>query len=73
MYVSSNGDNHNYKASGHCRHYSSLTDIHSEVQAISSLYKIQEEFPDMYTYIKFPFGIMDYDGLKSKNVTKYIS
>ena len=42
--------------------------------AISSLtnilYKTQEEFPGMYTYVKFPFGSMDYDGLKSKNVTK---
>ena len=46
---------------------SKLTDIPSEVQvqqAISCLYKKQEEFPDKYTYAKFPFGIMDYDGLK---------
>ena len=46
---------------------SSLTDIPSEVQDI---HKKQEEFPDMYTHVKFPFGIMDYDGLKSKNITK---
>ena len=44
-----------------------LTDIPSEIQvrqAIFSLYKKQEEFPDMYTYAKFPFGILDFDGLK---------
>ena len=36
---------------------SSLTDIPSEIQVrqtIFSLYKKQEEFPDMYTYVKFP-------------------
>ena len=46
---------------------SELTDIPSEVQirqAISSLYKKKEECPDKYTYVKFPFGSMDYDGLQ---------
>ena len=46
---------------------SSLTDIPSEIQvrqAIFSLYKKQEEFNDMYTYVKFPYGILDFDGLK---------
>ena len=33
-------------------------------QAISNLYKKQEEVPSQYTYVKFPFGILDYDGLK---------
>lgn len=46
---------------------STLTEIPSQSQvrgAISKLHKKQEEFPDKYTYIKFPFGIMEYDGLK---------
>jgi hypothetical protein len=33
-------------------------------QAISNLYKKQEVVPIHYTYVKFPFGILDYDGLK---------
>lgn len=45
----------------------SLTSIPSESQvrqAISKLYKKQEEFPDKVTYAKFPFGTLDFDGLK---------
>ena len=45
----------------------SLTDIPSDSQvrqAISKLYKKQEEFPDKLTYAKFPFGTLDFDGLK---------
>ena len=44
----------------------SLTTIPSEPQvrqAISMLYKKQEEFPDKFSYIKFPFGMIDYEGL----------
>ena len=33
-------------------------------QAISNLYKKQEEVPNQLSYIKFPFGILDYDGLQ---------
>ena len=35
-------------------------------QAISNLYKKQEEVPSQYTYMKFPFGILDYDELKKR-------
>ena len=33
-------------------------------QAISNLYKKQEAVSDQFSYIKFPFGILDYDGLQ---------
>ena len=29
------------------------------------LYKAKEEFPDKLSYVKFPFGILDYDGLRT--------
>ena len=32
-------------------------------QAISNLYT-KQEVPSQYTYVKFQFGILDYDGLK---------
>ena len=44
----------------------SLTEIPSEPQvrqAISKLYKRREEHPEKFSYVKFPFGMMDYDGL----------
>ena len=44
-----------------------LVEIPSEIQvrrAISKLYKQTEERSDRFSYIKFPFGIMDYDGLQ---------
>ena len=46
--------------------FGSLIDIPSELQvrqAISDLYKQQSDYPDMFSYIKFPFGIIGYDGL----------
>ena len=33
-------------------------------QAICNLYKNQEAVPHQFSYVKFPFGILDYDGLK---------
>ena len=45
----------------------SLVEIPSEIQirqAISELYKKKEEHPDTFSYIKFPFGMIDFDGLK---------
>ena len=33
-------------------------------QAISNLYKKQEMVSDQFSYVKFPFGILDYDGLQ---------
>ena len=33
-------------------------------QAISNLYKKQEAVSDQFSYIKFPFGILDYDRLQ---------
>ena len=33
-------------------------------QAISNLYKKQEAAPDQFNYVKFPFGVLDYDGLQ---------
>ena len=44
-----------------------LVEIASEIQvrqAISKLYKQKEEHPDKFSYIKFPFGMIDYDGLQ---------
>ena len=44
-----------------------LVEIPSEIQvrqAISKLYKKREEDPDKFSYIKFPFGMIDYDGLQ---------
>ena len=44
-----------------------LVEIPSEIQvrqAISKLYKQKEEHPDKFSYIKFPFGMIDYDGLQ---------
>ena len=44
-----------------------LVEIPSEIdvcQAISKLYKNKEEHPDKFAYIKFPFGMIDYDGLQ---------
>ena len=44
----------------------SLTEIPSETQvrqAISKMYKTQEEHPHEFSYMKFPFGMIDYDGL----------
>ena len=32
-------------------------------QAISNLHKQQSDYPDKFSYIKFPFGIIGYDGL----------
>ena len=45
--------------------FGSLIDIPSELQvrqAISNLCKHQSDYPDMFSYIKFPFGIIGYDG-----------
>ena len=47
---------------------SRLTEIPSEFQvhqAMGKLQKQREEFPDKYNYIKFPFGMMDFDGLST--------
>ena len=47
---------------------SRLTEIPSEFQvhqAMSKLQKQREEFPDKFTYRKFPFGMMDFDGLSN--------
>ena len=33
-------------------------------QAISNLYKKQEAVPDEFSYVKFPFGILDFNGLQ---------
>ena len=44
-----------------------LVEIPSEIQvrqAISKLYKQKEEHSDKFSYIKFRFGMMDYDGLQ---------
>ena len=44
-----------------------LVEIPSEIevrQAVSNLYKQKEEHPDTFSYIKFPFGMIDYDGLQ---------
>lgn len=44
----------------------SLIEIPSEHQvrqAISKLCKKQEKYPDMFSYIKFSFGMIDYEGL----------
>ena len=44
----------------------SLAEIPTELQvrqAISELYKKREEFSDKYSYIRFSFGMIDYDGL----------
>ena len=44
-----------------------LVEIPSEIQvrqAISKLYKQTEEHSDKFSYIKFPFGMMDYDRLQ---------
>ena len=44
----------------------SLITIPSELQvrqAITKLYEKQEEFPDKFSYIKFPTGTFDYGGL----------
>ena len=43
-----------------------LVEIPSEIHvhhAISKLYKNKEEHPDKFAYVKFPFGMIDYDGL----------
>ena len=50
----------------------SLAEIPTELQvhqAISELYK-KEEFSDKYSYIRFSFGMIDYDGL-SRLLTYY--
>ena len=56
---------------------SSLTEIpceHQVRQAISKLCKKHEEHPDKFSYIKFPFGMMDYDGLNMlANYHEYIA
>ncbi len=46
-----------------------LVEIPSEIDVcqttiFSKLYKNKEEHPDKFAYIKFPFGIIDYDGLQ---------
>ena len=44
-----------------------LVEIPSEIQvrqAISKLYKKKEEDPDKFSYIQFPFGVIDYEGLQ---------
>ena len=44
-----------------------LAEIPSErqiIEAISILYKEKEKNPKNYVYIKFPFGILCYEGLK---------
>ena len=44
-----------------------LVEIPSEIhvcQAISKLYKNKEGHPDKFAYIKFLFGMIDYDGLQ---------
>ena len=44
-----------------------LVEILSEIQvrqAISKLYKNKEEHPDKFAYVKFLFGMIDYDGLQ---------
>ena len=46
----------------------SLIEIPSQFQvrqAISMLCKKQEEHPDKFSYIKFPFGMIDYGGLNA--------
>ena len=46
----------------------SLIEIPSQLQvrqAISMLCKKQEEYPDKFSYIKFPFGMIDYGGLNA--------
>ena len=54
-----------------------LVEIPSEIhvrQAISKLYKNKEERPDKFAYVKFPFGLIDYDGLQMlKTYHKYIA
>ena len=58
--------------SGECRQdlveINDIREIPSEFQvrqAITELYKKGEESPDKCVYIKFPYGIMDYDGLST--------
>ena len=44
-----------------------LVEIPSEIQvrqAISKRYKNKEERSDKFAYVKFPFGMIDYDGLQ---------
>ena len=43
---------------------SSLTEIPSELQVRQAISKLHKEHPDKFSYITFPFGMMDYDGLK---------
>ena len=46
----------------------SLIEIPSQLQvrqAISMLCKKQEEHPDKFSYMKFPFGMIDYGGLNA--------
>ena len=46
--------------------FGSLIEIPCELQvrqAISNLHKQQSDYPDKFSYIKFPFGIIGYDGL----------
>ena len=46
--------------------FGSLIEIPCELQvrqAISNLRKQQSDYPDKFSYIKFPFGIIGYDGL----------
>ena len=54
-----------------------LVEIPSEIdvrQAISKLYKNKEEHPDKFAYVKFPFGMIDYDGLQMlRTYHKYIA
>ena len=50
----------------------SVIKISSELQvcqAISKLYEKQEEFPDTFSYIKFPSGTFDYEGLHITNIS----
>ena len=58
--------------SGECRQdlvdMNDIREIPSDFQvrqATTELYKKREESPDKFVYIKFPCGIMDYDGLST--------
>ena len=51
-----------------------LVEIPSKIQvcqAISKLYKQKEEHPDKFSYIKFLFTMIDYDGLEQLNQTNH--
>jgi len=48
----------------HLEKLKEIPSFHNVTQAISMLYKRKEVSSDSFVYIKFPFGMIDYKGLK---------